>query len=548
MAGETSSLFLHSSPLPHLTRSPDDEVPVLVQRAQGVKALDPAFDTFLVSYNHAFLDVFNRQVELIKSRSQAFEDGHVTVFDKTLLILTENGANLNNPAAIRFYCKEYLNIDIGSRDDAQELTQKLQQTVLVPETLQQELSSGKTSLVPKDAGDKRPRLLPVDPNLRKDMEPRLAVLWSVYETARAEYLAVIDKDDNDMAVKRAKFLRDTAENILLYLENRVADPLMIAELEGTFKHAKDTAVCLTGGKKRKFDPSEMDQVKGTPRGPSLPFRKKEKNRARVGSDTGGQKYYHHLDILSGYAGEMASSYGWASSDLPTAHGHPPRARYSDTYPYNDRDSHRLGYAAAPGRDHPHSFYNDDQEYVSGCGPLSAAVSRGRQNRRLSGSRTRDSADERGTPASSDYQDITEGARGKSLNPSPPRSSSPKRHHRRQDRIRDGSPRRRSISSPANDRGGGTDRAYSRDRSRRRSRSPVNDRGGCIDRAYPLGRRYEQERARDRPHPDDRLNNRGRPKIPMLGRGHSSVPYGYGNYRMVDSYVPSRVRSRGRHVP
>ncbi|OQU94131.1 hypothetical protein CLAIMM_00538 isoform 2 [Cladophialophora immunda] len=529
MSGHNSPLFLHSSPPPHLARSPDDEVQILVQRARGVEALGSAFDSFLVSYNHAFFDVFDRQVELIKSRSQAFEDGHVTVFDKTLLILTHNGNDLDNPAAIKYYCREYLNIDIDIRGAGQELTSKLQQSVQVSGALQEELSSGKSSTVKKEAGQKRARLLPVDPNLRKDMEPRLAVLWSVYETARAEYLAVVDKDDNEKAAKRAKFLRDTAENILLYLENRNADPLMIAELEGTFSHAKNTAVCLTGGKKRKFDPSEMEKVKGTPRGPSLPYMK-EKYRRSGGIDAGAynQHQHHQPDISSGHAGEVTSSYGWGGADLPSGHGHPHRAQYSDTYPYQDRDSRHLGYTVAPGRDRRRSDDKDEKEYyVSASGPHNAAVSRGRQDRGPNGSRTRDLSDGRLSPVSSDYQDAPDRREEREKSPSPnspPRSASPTGDSRR---------RRRRVMQ---------------DRSRRRSRSrahhePGHDRGysrATDDRWYS----HEQDRELDRHRgAGDRsragASGGGRPRHPLRGRGHSSVPYGYGGHRLLDSYVPSR---------
>ena len=100
------------------------------------------------------------------------------------------------------------------------------------------------------------------------MEPRLAALWSVYEVARTDFRTALDNANREKTMSTAKFLRDTAENILLFFENKTADALMIAELESTFMHAKTTVVCLTGGKNRKFDKAEMDKVKGVPRGPS----------------------------------------------------------------------------------------------------------------------------------------------------------------------------------------------------------------------------------------------------------------------------------------
>ncbi|OAP62980.1 hypothetical protein AYL99_02207 [Fonsecaea erecta] len=560
MSGEDSPLFLHSSPLPHLTSSPDDEVPVLVQEAQEVEALEPAFDSFLASHDDAFFDVFDRQVDLIRSRSQAFEDGHVTVYDKALLVLTQNGNSLNNPAAIRFYCREYLNIEIGTREATQEWTAKLQQTTQVPGDLRQELAAGKTSLAQKDAGEKRARLLPVDPNLRKDMEPRLAVLWTVYETARAEYLAVIDKDDNEQTAKRAKFLRDTAENILLYLENRVADPLMIAELEGTFNHAKNTAVCLSGGKKRKFDPSEMNKVKGTPLGPSLPFRKDKYRLSGGRPDAGAYKHHQHRqlhpDVSSGYAGGgggsemMTRSYGWASSDLPpSGHGHPRRIRYFNTNPYQDLDVPPLGYPsapAAPSRDYQRSYDHVEGEYGSGLGPYNAAVSSVLPTRGMSGSRTRIPFDERGSPAVSEYQENIKHERENS-----PTVATASRLPRITTEEQDEDDTTTSTEhTPA------TEAVVVSARGRPRSIEKEGKGGGGggwggysdIDRgAYSRNRDQDREHQHDHPddHDHEQMDDRGRPKNPLLGRGDSSAHYSnYGGNRLVDSYVPARNGSLG----
>jgi len=101
-----------------------------------------------------------------------------------------------------------------------------------------------------------------------EMEPKLARLWSVYKKARADFEAVSKKADSVKRAVAAKFLRDTAENTIQYLQNKNTDPIMMAELFATYNMAKSTAVSLAGGKKRKFDYVEMDMVKGTPRGPS----------------------------------------------------------------------------------------------------------------------------------------------------------------------------------------------------------------------------------------------------------------------------------------
>ena len=103
------------------------------------------------------------------------------------------------------------------------------------------------------------------PTASPDMEPKLTNLWNVYQRAKADYL-VVANDKNHATARAARFLRDTAENILSYLGNKNRDPIMMAELDATYRMAKEAAVSLTGGKKRKFDVGETDRGMGTRRG------------------------------------------------------------------------------------------------------------------------------------------------------------------------------------------------------------------------------------------------------------------------------------------
>ena len=138
------------------------------------------------------------------------------------------------------------------------------------------------------------------------MEPKLAGLWSVYEQAKADYLAVAEKHNYSTA-KAARFLRDTAENTLMYLENKNTDPIMMAELEATYQMAKSMAVSLTGGKKRKFDDSDMDRVRGTPRGPSnLPSRSRFGGQGKTFGNMGRNgPPATYADHSAGYGGFYA---------------------------------------------------------------------------------------------------------------------------------------------------------------------------------------------------------------------------------------------------
>jgi len=76
-----------------------------------VTSLNPTLATFLAEHKTLFQEILARQIHLIKSRSQAFEDCHITVYDKVLLALTKNGNDLETPAAIEYFCEEYLAIN-----------------------------------------------------------------------------------------------------------------------------------------------------------------------------------------------------------------------------------------------------------------------------------------------------------------------------------------------------------------------------------------------------------------------------------------------------
>jgi hypothetical protein len=489
-------------------------VAVLVEKAQRTQSLGPAVHNFLNSHQNAFLGLFSRQIELIKSRSQDLRDAQITVFDKAMLTLTENPKCLMDPAAVKFFCEEYLNIDLGG--PITQMTGTLLQTVQVPEALKQGkwppflphgfspdfdfspalLSSDDATMIEPETEReiKKPsRPPPFIPGLRKDMEPKLAALWSVYEIARADYLVALDKSNREKTITTAKFLRDTAENILLYLENKTADALMIAELEGTFKHAKTTVVCLTGGKIRKFDKAEIDKVKGVPRGPSRP------------NHPYSHQYPHPSDTENRYS-SAAVSHGLSSSDRPA--GYDPRGRTShpELYPRQDRSP----YADQSTRDRRYSYGGVRSSYA---GSATDPVRRSR------------------------YRELGDRDRPESRPDTPEGETLREPDYCREERSASPEP-----SARRND----VERDRSRDRDyRRRSRSRSSD--SRYYRPTFRGRKFPRKtsRADDRIHDRGRASaSHGRAKFSMPGRGHSGIPYGYDSERMVDSYRPTRGRDRG----
>lgn len=88
--------------------------------------------------------------------------------------------------------------------------------------------------------------------LAAQLEPITGRLWNVYAHAKKEFAAV----ENPHSLEKqeaAKFLRDTAENLLHRLRDVSANERLIGEVAETFRVANITTTTLHGGKKRKFD-------------------------------------------------------------------------------------------------------------------------------------------------------------------------------------------------------------------------------------------------------------------------------------------------------
>lgn len=114
---------------------PADEIPLLVADARRMTTLTPALATVMTTHKQLILSVLDRQIQLIRSRSQALEDGHVTVYDKALLMLTSNGTDIENPAALLFWCEYHLSIDTSRRPF--ETARLLQEMMAVPTVINQ---------------------------------------------------------------------------------------------------------------------------------------------------------------------------------------------------------------------------------------------------------------------------------------------------------------------------------------------------------------------------------------------------------------------------
>lgn len=110
---ESGGLFLSSTPTRY-SSGPLEEVQLLLKQARSVGRIDPAIRSIISIKNGPFFDTFARHINLINSRSQTFQDCHITVFDKVLLELTDCGRDLDNPAAIQYFCDEFLAVPKGA--------------------------------------------------------------------------------------------------------------------------------------------------------------------------------------------------------------------------------------------------------------------------------------------------------------------------------------------------------------------------------------------------------------------------------------------------
>ena len=340
-----------SSPHAHTSQGPAEEVAELALEAQNIQTLNPAVEAMLEDPDKKkdFLHHMYRQVQLIKSRSQAFEDAHVTVYDKTLLALTQNGNKLDHPPAIEYYCDEFLGV--SNIADQVLATRVLEQSVCVPKLLSQgkqiatltstpyvdsrqeytsPSSDPRSSIESFEALNHSQRRQSTATQATSDqsfnyarktphMEPNLARLWSLYEKARADFQAVVPERDVQATAESARFLRDTAENTIQCLKSKEFDPVMMAEVRAVYDLAKATAVSATGGKKRKFDIAAADKSQeehgGSYRGCSIPQRP-ERYSPYPSSQYPGRTRDDRYRIHDRIAGDRPQGIGRGPSGIP----------------------------------------------------------------------------------------------------------------------------------------------------------------------------------------------------------------------------------------
>ncbi|GAB1193789.1 hypothetical protein APSETT444_003018 [Aspergillus pseudonomiae] len=219
-----------------------------------------------------------RQVSLIKCRSQSFEDGQITTYDRALLELSRNGENLTETGALELYLTEFLGIVpisptsqsraiLAKQLELESVLNRASALGTTPETVIDRKEQPETLFVDQapvkpeyEYGDQDDHYCVEQTGLKisstghaQQVFDRMDRLLEVYHRAKDEYYKAL-QTEGFVSLDTVRFLRDTAENVLRYLHaNGLSDHTSVPDVEQVFLIARDKATQLTGGRKRHFD-------------------------------------------------------------------------------------------------------------------------------------------------------------------------------------------------------------------------------------------------------------------------------------------------------
>ncbi|KAJ0414953.1 hypothetical protein BJY00DRAFT_318353 [Aspergillus carlsbadensis] len=243
------------------------------------------------------VNALRRQISLIKCRSQDFEDCQITVYDKTLLILSNHGDRVTDPSVLEIYLTEFLGVvPIAPQTDGKEtvanhvelenVLERLRATQEKKEVARptKEDECDQIATPPYKSNDEYEPYFPEIHHVQKKdsknatesdkqgrPDVRVARLLEVYHQAKEDYFRIKAKDGVE-SLPAIKFLRDSAENALRYLHaNGLSDHPWVRDLEESFAVARDKTAQLLGGRKRHFDDDHKrhhgEDYRGRRRGP-----------------------------------------------------------------------------------------------------------------------------------------------------------------------------------------------------------------------------------------------------------------------------------------
>ncbi|KAI9036378.1 uncharacterized protein KD926_002032 [Aspergillus affinis] len=268
----------------HSKKHFESKVDELVRKYIKVSEPGPALRHILNNGDESALifQAIRRQVALIRCRSQSPENDQITIYDRALLILTRYGEDPRDFGALEFYMTEFLGIvpifpesqskDILSQHaELQAIVNRETESAAIPEIRlssrnqqpHRELSDrtvrGTEDVNPNDhrIGHYVPRRSNAshasDSQGVRDQAERIV---GVFYEARRDYVEKL-QTGGFASMTATRFLRDTAENALLYLsQNAMMDHAAVGDLQSNFALARDKVAELCGGRKRHFDDNE----------------------------------------------------------------------------------------------------------------------------------------------------------------------------------------------------------------------------------------------------------------------------------------------------
>ncbi|PYH90256.1 hypothetical protein BO71DRAFT_388027 [Aspergillus ellipticus CBS 707.79] len=260
-----------------LSKSFQRKVDELVQKYDRISEPSPALRDFLRNPDElaCLMNAVRRQVLLVQARSRDLEDAQITVYDGALLILSNHGDDPRDTGALELFLAEYLGlvptfpasqvkqkiVHHGSLGSAPiRATESGHATERAMTT--DERAHGKLEHAPVSRDDAPSRhhhgndpthLGFGSSSSDKHLRGQADRLIEVYRSAKNEYYGE-KKRDGAEGLGLVRYLRDTAENTLLYLQgNGMSDHPLIPDIKYSFEMAKDKAAQLSGGRGRRFD-------------------------------------------------------------------------------------------------------------------------------------------------------------------------------------------------------------------------------------------------------------------------------------------------------
>jgi hypothetical protein len=261
------------------SRALANKVSDLVRDAVRVRVLPDRLKLFINENGEVIFNVMRNWVRMIRFRPHDLSEGQVTIFDKALLAITRGGTDLQSVAAVHFYATHYLGFD----EETEEVSAAMKDAAKLGGS---EVMLGGKCLIfggcfhvmywlvltlACNISDREPktddtlvddqlttvasnsRSLSIDVSqLRTRYDAGLQRLIDTYDTSCKEFFEAEDRGE-EKAGSAARYLRDTAENLLTYLRETNIDPEKLREVENMRDTAKAAAEQLKGGRVRKFD-------------------------------------------------------------------------------------------------------------------------------------------------------------------------------------------------------------------------------------------------------------------------------------------------------